>query len=75
MTLLKFKTRLQYYLFEEINKSKDNIEQMAGIAGNPQVKLMIEKNRGYIMAMEEVVDFISSSEMRGGSVRTIKQLR
>ena len=35
-----------------------NIANMQPVASNPQALLMIEKNKGYKMAMEDLVEFI-----------------
>lgn len=43
--------------------SEDRIASMREQAHNPQVALMIEKNKGYVMAMEDALDVLRGARI------------
>jgi hypothetical protein len=56
------KAQIKKALHEQIdcawNASKGRIESMQSESHNPQVKAIIDKNRGYMLAMEDVTDML-----------------
>lgn len=40
------------------NERNQAVEAMEPQKNNPQIALMIEKNKGYIMALEDITDFL-----------------
>lgn len=54
------KQKLQAAIDFAFNISKQRIFDMQPLKGNPQIALMIEKNRGYMMALEDVTELLYS---------------
>lgn len=40
------------------NERKEAVDAMREQSANPQVRLMIEKNLGYMLALEDVIDLL-----------------
>ena len=57
-TKASIKKDLQAAIDHAHGVSRQRIEAMQSQANNPQVALMIEKNRGYMMALEDVTDLL-----------------
>jgi hypothetical protein len=60
MNKTQIKAALHSNMILKIANSRRTIEAMSGQASNPQVALMIEKNKGYIMALDDIGDLLSS---------------
>jgi len=63
MTKAQAKKALQAKLDEMHAQHRENIAAMQEASANPQVALMIEKNKGYIMALEDVVELLYSRKI------------
>lgn len=57
-TKAQLKASLQSAIDHACNVSRQRIEEMKSQSQNPQVALMIEKNKGYIMALEDVTELL-----------------
>ena len=62
MNKAQIKAAIKQYLDGEIEKAKYRLSEFAPMASNPQVALMIEKNKGYLMAMEDVADVVTKTK-------------
>lgn len=60
MTKAQIKKALQAAIDHAHSVSKQRITDMESQKHNPQVALMIEKNRGYMMACEDITDLLYS---------------
>ncbi len=58
VTKAQVKAQLQAAIDHAHKVSMERIEGMKDQAHNPQVALMIEKNKGYIMALEDVTELL-----------------
>jgi hypothetical protein len=58
MTKAQAKKELQTQIDAWFNQSRERVESMMDQAHNPQVAAMIEKNRGYMMALQDVTDLL-----------------
>ena len=56
MTKAQIKKALQSDIDQAWAVSKQRIADMQEFSNNPQVALMIEKNKGYLMALEDITD-------------------
>lgn len=56
MTKLQMKNLIREGLDKQIALCKERIESMREQSSHPQVALMIEKNKGYMMACEDVIE-------------------
>jgi hypothetical protein len=57
-TKAQIKKNLQEEIDIAFNAAKQRIKEMEALASNPQVALMIEKNKGYMMALEDVTTML-----------------
>ena len=60
MTKVQIKKALQSDIDFAHATCKQRIEEMEEQASNPQVAMMIAKNKGYLMALEEITDMLYS---------------
>ena len=60
MTKAQIKKALQSDIDQAWTVSKQRIADMQEQSSNPQVALMIEKNKGYMMALEDITDMLYS---------------
>jgi len=60
ITKAQVKKALQADLDFAWKQSKDRIDSMQEQKSNPQVALMIEKNKGYMMALSDVTEILYS---------------
>ena len=58
VTKATIKAQLQASIERAHHDCSDRIESMKEQAHNPQVALMIEKNKGYLMALEDVTELL-----------------
>jgi len=58
MTKAQIKKELQAQIDALFNQSKERVEAMMDQAENPQVAAMIQKNRGYMMALQDVTELL-----------------
>jgi hypothetical protein len=63
MTKEQIKKALQSDIDQAWAVSKQRIADMQEQAGNPQVALMIEKNNGYMLALEDIIDMLYSRRL------------
>ncbi len=63
MTKAQLKKELQAELDHAWRISQERINSMREQISNPQVALMIEKNKGYMMALEDVTEILYSRKI------------
>lgn len=63
VTKAHIKKALQSEIDIKHKERKDWIESMSPAAGNPQIAKMIEKNRGYILALEDITEMLYSRKI------------
>ena len=63
MTKKQIKQELQSKLDRMYVERRDAINSMMEQKSNPQVAVMIEKNQGYIMALQDVVELLYSRKI------------
>ena len=62
-TKAQIKESLHEAIASEWHKANERIQGMAEQKSNPQVALMIEKNRGYMMALDDVRELLYSRKI------------
>ena len=62
-TKAQLKKQLQSAIDHAHKVSRDRIAAMQEQSNNPQIALMIEKNKGYMLALEDVVDLLYGNKI------------